>query len=80
MAKNKIEIELSLTEARHVEAALAGEQADHQRRIGRANPALGRVQTKLTNAMTLAETAAAQPVEDKPNSEDSGDEETADAE
>ena len=71
MAQKKIALELSNTEVQHLMTALEGEQADHERRLGRRNPALSRVQTKV---------AKAQAVDGDSESETTGEDESTDEE
>lgn len=63
MAQKIVTLKLSLTEARHVITALEGEQADHERRLGRRNPALSRVQAKTAKEIALTESDKLEPVE-----------------
>lgn len=65
MAQKKITLELSNTEVQHLMTSLEGEQADHERRLGRRNPALSRVQAKIAKAQA----AAGEPAEDEVDEE-----------
>lgn len=65
MAKQKI-IEVSLTpaEAQHLQTAVRGANVQHQDDIGRSNPALNRVLSKIEKAQALADAEDLEPVKD----------------
>ena len=50
MAQKKIVLELSVVEAQHLDLAVHVAQREHERDLGRPNPALTRVTAKLDKA------------------------------
>ena len=73
MAQKKIVLELSIVEAQHLSAGVAIAQDAHKASVGRDNPALTRVDTKLDKALSAYRTA--QNTKEVP--EDAGDGEPA---
>ena len=57
MAQKKIVLELSIVEAQHLDLAVHAAQKEHERGIGRPNPALTRVTAKLDKAARARQSA-----------------------
>lgn len=57
MAQKKIVLELSVVEAQHLDLAVHVAQREHERDLGRPNPALTRVTTKLDKATRARQSA-----------------------
>lgn len=62
MAQKKIDIALTITEAQHLEKAIADAQNLHVVAFDRKSAALNRAQNKLTKAIALYESDDLEPV------------------
>lgn len=77
MAQKKIVLELSIVEAQHLDLAIHVAQREHERDLGRPNPALTRVTAKLDKATRARQSA--EETKEVPTDADAG-EPAADAE